>query len=50
MSKKKSVKSIINSPKFLRVSVIVAMIAILLGGVVTPLILCWASNKWGWFK
>lgn len=30
MSKKKSVKSIINSPKFLRVSVIVAMIAIFL--------------------
>lgn len=30
--------------------IIVCVIAVFLGGVVAPLLLNWASNKWGWFK
>lgn len=29
---------------------LVVMIAVFFGGVVTPSLLNWASNKWGWFK
>ena len=32
------------------VKIVMILVAVLLGGVVTPLFLCWASDKWGWFK
>ena len=30
--------------------IVVGVIAVFLGGVVVPLLLNWASNKWGWFE
>lgn len=30
--------------------IIISVVAVILGGVVTPIVLCWASDKWGWFR